>query len=76
MFNTYWFSINYDKTAFKSESTSEKTVQILYSCFPQEYNNSEIMYIYSEVEHIHYKQKAKPLALRKVVSDKDGGRLE
>ena len=57
-------------------SQLQKKLQILYSCFPQEYNNSEIMYIYSEVEHIHYKQKAKPLALRKVVSDKEGGRLE
>lgn len=30
------------------------------------------MYIYSDVEQVHYKQKAKLLALRKVVSDKEG----
>ena len=48
----------------------------MYPCFPQGYNNSEIMYIYSEFEQIHCKQKAKLLALRKAVSDKEGGRLE
>ena len=34
------------------------------------------MYIYSDFEQIHCKQKAKLLALRKAVSDKEGGRLE